>query len=79
VVGVDPLVFGMVVIICWGIGQQTPPVGASLFITAVLAKVNILALTKANLPFIGVMVVILALLILFPDALVLSMPRLFGL
>lgn len=79
VVGVDPLVFGMVVIICWGIGQQTPPVGASLFITAVLAKVDILALTKANLPFIGVMIVILALLILFPEALVLSMPRLFGL
>ena len=26
--GIDPIHFGMVVVICWGIGQQTPPVGA---------------------------------------------------
>jgi C4-dicarboxylate transporter DctM subunit len=78
-VGVDPLQFGMVVILCWGIGQQTPPVGAALFITSVLARVDVLAITRANLPFIGVMVVVLMLLILFPETLVLSMPRLFGL
>jgi len=77
--GVDPLQFGMVVILCWGIGQQTPPVGAALFITAVLAKVDVLALTRANLPFIGVMVLVLALTILFPETFVLSVPRLFGL
>lgn len=78
-VGVDPLQFGMVVILCWGIGQQTPPVGAALFITSVLARVDVLSLTRANLPFIGVMVAVLLLLILFPETLVLSMPRLFGL
>ena len=78
-VGVDPLQFGMVVILCWGIGQQTPPVGAALFITSVLARVDVLALTRANLPFIGVMVLVLILLILFPETLVLSMPRLLGL
>lgn len=78
-VDVDPLQFGMIVILCWGIGQQTPPVGAALFITSVLARVDVLALTRANLPFIAVMVVVLILLILFPQALVLSMPRLFGL
>jgi C4-dicarboxylate transporter DctM subunit len=78
-VGVDPLQFGMVVILCWGIGQQTPPVGAALFITSVLARVDVLAITRANLPFIGVMVLVLMLLILFPETLVLSMPRLFGL
>ena len=76
--GIDPIHFGMVVVICWGIGQQTPPVGAALFITSVIARVDILSITRANLPFIGVMLVVLALVILFPDAIVMSVPRMFG-
>jgi tripartite ATP-independent transporter DctM subunit len=77
--GIDPLQFAMVVILCWGIGQQTPPVGAALFITSVIAKVDVMSLTRANLPFIGVMVVILMLTIVFPEVMVQAMPRLFGL
>ncbi|WP_137389033.1 TRAP transporter large permease [Rhodoligotrophos defluvii] len=78
-IGVDPLQFAMVVILCWGIGQQTPPVGAALFITSAIAKVDVLALTWSNLPFIGVMVIVLLLTIAFPETIVLSIPRLFGL
>ena len=78
-VGIDPVHFGMVIIICWGIGQQTPPVGAALFITSVIARVDILSLTKANIPFIIVMIAVLVLVILFPETLVLSVPRLLGL
>jgi C4-dicarboxylate transporter DctM subunit len=77
--GIDPIHFGMVVVICWGIGQQTPPVGAALFITSVLARVDILSLTATNLPFICVMLVVLVLVILFPETLVLSVPRALGL
>jgi C4-dicarboxylate transporter DctM subunit len=77
--GIDPIHFGMVVVICWGIGQQTPPVGAALFITSVLTKVDIFSLTRANLPFIVVMLVVLLLVILFPETIVLSVPRALGL
>ncbi len=77
--GIDPVHFAMVVIICWGIGQQTPPVGAALFITSVIARVDVLTLTRANLPFIAVMLAVLALVILFPDEIVLSVPRALGL
>jgi len=73
--GIDPIHFGMVVVLCWGIGQQTPPVGAALFITSVIAKVDIFALTRANLPFIAVMILVLAAVILFPETIVLSVPR----
>lgn len=76
--GIDPVHFGMVVVICWGIGQQTPPVGAALFITSVLARVDVLALTRANLPFIAVMLIVLALVILFPEQIVLSVPHALG-
>jgi len=77
--GIDPIHFGMVVVLCWGIGQQTPPVGAALFITSVIAKVDIFALTRANLPFIAVMILVLAAVILFPETIVLSVPRALGL
>jgi C4-dicarboxylate transporter DctM subunit len=77
--GIDPVHFGMVVVLCWGIGQQTPPVGAALFITSVIAKVDILSLTRANLPFIGVMLLVLGLVIAFPNQLVLAIPRALGL
>ncbi len=76
---IDPVHFGMVVIICWGIGQQTTPVGAALFITSVIARVDMLMLTRANIPFIFVMLVMLALVILFSQTLVLSVPRALGL
>lgn len=77
--GIDPVHFGMVVVICWGIGQQTPPVGAALFITSVIARVDIIALTRANLPFIAVMFIVLALVIVFPETIVLSVPEAVGL
>lgn len=77
--GIHPVHFGMVVVLCWGIGQQTPPVGAALFITSAIAKVDMLTLTRANLPFIAVMLLVLAAVILFPETLVLSIPSALGL
>lgn len=77
--GIDPIHFGMVVVICWGIGQQTPPVGAALFITSVLAKSDVIAITRENLPFISVMLIVLLLVIFFPETIVLSVPRALGL
>ncbi|MFQ3786452.1 TRAP transporter large permease [Halomonas sp. A29] len=77
--GIDPLQFAMVVILCWGIGQQTPPVGAALFITSVIAKVDVIRITYANLPFIAVMLFVLLAVIVWPEGIVMSVPRWFGL
>ena len=64
--GIDPLQFAMVVIMCWGIGQQTPPVGSALYICCQLAEVDMYQITKANLPFIGTLLLVLALIIHLP-------------
>lgn len=64
--GIDPLQFAMVVIMCWGIGQQTPPVGSALYICCQMADVDMYQITKANLPFIGVLLLILGLIIHAP-------------
>ncbi|EPC03181.1 C4-dicarboxylate ABC transporter permease [Litchfieldella anticariensis FP35 = DSM 16096] len=77
--GIDPLQFAMVVILCWGIGQQTPPVGAALFITSVISRVDVIRITYANLPFIAVMLLVLMAVIVWPEGIVMSVPRWLGL
>jgi len=74
--GINPLHFAMVVMICWGIGQQTPPVGSALYITCTLANVDMGELTRANIPFISVLLVILAGVIHFPQFFVYFMLKL---
>lgn len=77
--GIHPLHFAMVVMMCWGIGQQTPPVGSALFITCSLAKIDMWELTRANLPFIAVLFVVLAGIIHVPSIFVFLIPKLVGL
>lgn len=77
--GIHPLQFAMVFIMCWGIGQQTPPVASALFITCTLAEVDMWMVTKANLPFVAVLVAVLAGIIHFPGVFVFFVPRLLGL
>jgi C4-dicarboxylate transporter DctM subunit len=77
--GIHPLQFAMVFIMCWGIGQQTPPVASALFITCTLAQVDMWAVTKANLPFVAVLIAVLAGVIHLPQAFVFFVPRLLGL
>tara|TARA_B100000795_G_scaffold192956_1_gene147338 strand:- start:712 stop:1506 length:795 start_codon:yes stop_codon:yes gene_type:complete len=67
VLGIDPIQFAMVIIICWGIGQQTPPVAAALFVTCEIAKVDMFKLTIANIPFIMTMILVLLIVIYFPQ------------
>ncbi|MBD3305962.1 TRAP transporter large permease subunit [candidate division KSB3 bacterium] len=77
--GIHPLHFAMVVMMCWGIGQQTPPVGSALYITCSLAKIDMWELTKANLPFIAILFVVLAGVIHLPSLFVFLVPKLVGL
>ena len=58
-VGIDPVHFGLVVTLNLGIGQQTPPVASVLVTACSVAKADIWAVTKANLPFVAVLVAVL--------------------
>lgn len=64
--GIEPLQFGMMVVLCVGIGQQTPPVGSALFVTSSIAGEDILNVSRENLPFVGVILLVLLLVIFFP-------------
>ncbi len=76
-VGMDPIQFGIVLILNLGIGLCTPPVGSALFVGCAIGKVSIEKMTKALLPFYFAMIVSLLLITFVPD-IVLFLPRLLG-
>ena len=64
--GIDPVHFGLVVTLNLGIGQQTPPVASVLVTACSVAKAEIWGGTKANLPFVAVLVAVLLLVTYAP-------------
>jgi tripartite ATP-independent transporter DctM subunit len=75
--GLDPLHFGIVLVINLCIGLITPPVGMTLFVTANVARISLGRMYAAILPFVVVGVCI-QVLITFVPQLVTCVPRLFG-
>lgn len=75
--GVDPVHFGIIIMVNLGIGLLTPPVGAVLFVGSAVGKLKIEALVVAMYPFFGVLLALLALVTYWPS-LTLWLPRLMG-
>jgi tripartite ATP-independent transporter DctM subunit len=75
--GVDPVHFGMIMIINLGIGLITPPVGPTLFVGCAIGKVRIEEVSKELWPFYAAMCIAL-LIVTYVPALSLWLPRAFG-
>ncbi len=75
--GVDPVHFGIIIMVNLGIGLLTPPVGSVLFVGSAVGKLKIEALVKAMYPFFGVLLALLAMVTYWP-ALTLWLPRVMG-
>lgn len=65
--GVDPVFFGVMMTVNLMVGVLTPPVGMNLFVTASIAKINILRLSRAVIPFICILLALIVLMVIFPD------------
>ena len=76
-IGIDPIQFGIIVVLNCGIGLLTPPVGAVLFIGSAIAKRPMEKVVKATLPFYACMIIALLLLTFVPD-ISLALPKLIG-
>ncbi len=74
-IGIDPVHFGVIMILNLGIGLITPPVGGTLFVGSAVSGVRIERLVKTLLPFYAVMVITL-LIITFCPGLVMYLPNL---
>jgi len=73
--GIDPVHFGMIMILNLGIGLITPPVGPTLFVGCAIGKVTMEQVSKELWPFYGAMCVAL-LLVTYVPAISLWLPGL---
>jgi C4-dicarboxylate transporter DctM subunit len=64
--GIDPVHFGIIVTLNLAIGQQTPPVASVLMVASSIAKASVWQVTRANVGFIGVLLVVLGLVTYVP-------------
>ncbi len=65
--GIDPLHFGMMLVLNLTIGMITPPVGPVLVVIATVGRLRIEGLSRAVLPLLFAELVVLLLVILVPD------------
>ena len=75
-IGMDPIQFGIIIILNCAIGLLTPPVGAVLFIGSAVGKVPMERVVKSTLPFYICMVITL-LLVTFIQPISMALPSLF--
>ncbi|ASN87396.1 TRAP transporter large permease [Pectobacterium versatile] len=75
--GIDPVHFGMIMMVNLGVGLITPPVGSVLFVASAVSKQKIEQVVKAMLPFYCGLFFVLMLVTYIP-AISLWLPKLFG-
>jgi TRAP-type C4-dicarboxylate transport system permease large subunit len=75
--GVDPVHFGMIMLLNLGIGLITPPVGPTLFVGCAIGKVTMEEVSRELWPFYGAMCIAL-LIVTYVPALSLWLPRVLG-
>ena len=65
--GIDPILFGVMMAVNLSIGVLTPPVGLNLYVVSSISKVSLIRVSKAAIPFIIIIVFVLILMMLFPQ------------
>lgn len=76
--GMDPVHFGIVLVLNLCIGLCTPPVGTILFVGSGIANVSVSQVVKPLLPFLLIMLIVLLLITYIPE-ISMYLPRLFDL
>ncbi len=64
--GIDPIHLGIIMVVNMEIGMITPPVGLNLFVTSGVAKMPVLAVVKAALPWLAILFVFLIMVTYIP-------------
>lgn len=66
-IGMDPIHFGVMVVLNLMIGLTTPPVGVCLFVASSIAELPILKTAKAILPFLAISLIVLLMVAFIPQ------------
>ena len=65
--GIDPIHFGIIVVVNLELGTITPPVGVNLFVASAISRVPLYEVTKATLPWILVVLFVLMVVTYVPE------------
>ncbi|CDQ38560.1 TRAP transporter large permease [Virgibacillus salexigens] len=65
--GIDPIHFGIIMIVALSIGMITPPFGLNLFVASGISKVSLTEVIKSTVPFILVMIFTLLVIAFFSE------------
>ncbi len=76
-VGIEPLHFGLVMVLNIAVGLLTPPLGVCLFVVCGVTGLSLSRVTRAVLPFLALEILVL-LLVTYLPGLILFFPRLLG-
>jgi C4-dicarboxylate transporter DctM subunit len=75
--GIDPIHFGIIIVVNMEIGMCHPPVGLNLYVASGIAKMGMTELTIAVLPWLATLMVFLVLVTYIPE-MSLWLPRVLG-
>jgi C4-dicarboxylate transporter DctM subunit len=64
--GVDPVQFGLIMVVNLAIGFVTPPIGVNLFVASSMTDVPVMAIAKKALPMILLFFIVLLLVTFVP-------------
>jgi C4-dicarboxylate transporter DctM subunit len=76
-IGVDPLHFGVILVLNLVIGLTTPPVGVCLFVACAIGQTNLERLSRAILPFLVASIAVL-IICTYWEGLIMAIPKFFG-
>lgn len=65
--GIDPIWFGIFIVVVVEMAQVTPPIGFNLFVLQGMTRHEIGYISKVALPMVGLMLVMIVLLVAFPQ------------
>lgn len=66
-IGVDPVHFGVILVMNLMIGLITPPVGINMYVVTKIAKINVVQFCKAILPFAVILITVLLMITFIPN------------
>jgi C4-dicarboxylate transporter DctM subunit len=76
-IGVDPLHFGVILVLNLVIGLTTPPVGVCLFVACAIGQTTLERLSRAILPFLVASIAVL-IICTYWEGLIMALPKFFG-
>ncbi|GAK01304.1 LOW QUALITY PROTEIN: TRAP-type C4-dicarboxylate transport system, large permease component [Geomicrobium sp. JCM 19055] len=65
--GVDPVHFGIVIVMCLAVGMITPPYGLCMLLASSIAKLSVSKSIVALLPYVGVIIITILIVAFFPE------------